>query len=369
MKIQSVLTIIILSLSLSITSTLLGGDVVVIKKSSDSTGSIKGVFFDETIDDNLKPVPSKVQRKKSFRSYKKKRVYKRFSSSTPKKNKRYKRKNISRIDVLQKLRRSDKRWYLTTYRIRRGDNLWKISKRFGVKKSYIISLNKLRNPGSLSVGKRLKIPSRVGRYHRVRKGDTLSKISKIYRVPSQKIRSANFIRNNKIYRGKKIFIPGAMRTIEAKTYKNAKIPRRGYEYYAFKKLRKGKGTRFIWPIKGVITSGFGNRRDPFTGKRKFHCGIDIGAFVGTAVNASASGKVTFSGWKSPYGNMVIVSHRGGYITVYAHNKKLLVKKGDRVKQGQRIALSGKTGAVTGAHLHFEIRKYVTPLNPMRMLKK
>jgi len=78
--------------------------------------------------------------------------------------------------------------------------------------------------------------------------------------------------------------------------------------------------------------------------------------------------VIFSGWKDGYGNTVIMRHEDGYITVYAHNLKTTVEEGAFVKQGGTVALSGRTGAVTGAHLHFEIRKYLTPLDPLRLLR-
>jgi len=126
-----------------------------------------------------------------------------------------------------------------------------------------------------------------------------------------------------------------------------------------------------WPVRGPITSGFGYRRDPFTGSRekRFHCGLDIGAEIGTPVKAASEGKVIFSGWKGSYGYMVVISHKNNYITVYAHNSKNLVETGEIVTRGQVIALTGNTGAVTGAHLHFEIRKGTVPLNPQRMLKR
>jgi murein DD-endopeptidase MepM/ murein hydrolase activator NlpD len=107
--------------------------------------------------------------------------------------------------------------------------------------------------------------------------------------------------------------------------------------------------------------------DPFSGERKFHCGIDISVNEGTGIRAAAEGRVIFSGWKEGYGNAVIVRHRNGYITVYAHNSKNMAQQDALVKKGEIIALSGQTGAVTGAHLHFEIRKYLTPLNPLRFL--
>ena len=96
--------------------------------------------------------------------------------------------------------------------------------------------------------------------------------------------------------------------------------------------------------------------------------MDIGAEIGTSVMASADGEAIFSGWKKGYGRVIILKHKDGYITVYAHNKKNIISTGDKVEKGEVIASSGMSGAVTGPHLHFEIRKYVTPLNPYRFLK-
>ncbi|HSA15316.1 MAG TPA: M23 family metallopeptidase, partial [Spirochaetota bacterium] len=88
---------------------------------------------------------------------------------------------------------------------------------------------------------------------------------------------------------------------------------------------------------------------------------------GTPIKAAAAGTVIFSDWKNGYGKVIVIRHDNGYISVYAHNSSNEVQKGDQVKSGDIVALSGSTGAVTGAHLHFEIRKYVTPLNPTRFL--
>ena len=96
--------------------------------------------------------------------------------------------------------------------------------------------------------------------------------------------------------------------------------------------------------------------------------MDISAPVGTVIRSAEKGRVIFSGWKQGYGRVIIVRHERGYITVYAHNSKKLGKRGDSITRRQKIALSGMTGAVTGAHLHFELRKYVNPLNPIRFLQ-
>ena len=86
------------------------------------------------------------------------------------------------------------------------------------------------------------------------------------------------------------------------------------------------------------------------------------------MKAAEKGTVISSGWKDGYGKLVVVRHDNGYVTVYGHNSELKKNEGDAVDKGEVVSLSGMTGAVTGAHLHFEIQKYGTPLNPARLLK-
>jgi murein DD-endopeptidase MepM/ murein hydrolase activator NlpD len=126
--------------------------------------------------------------------------------------------------------------------------------------------------------------------------------------------------------------------------------------------RKGTGT-FAKPItRGVVTSEFGWR----WGRR--HNGIDIGLPIGSDVKAADGGVVIFSGTKGGYGKCVIIDHGANLKTLYAHNSKLYVRKGDKVFKGQTIAASGNTGVSTGPHLHFEIQKNGTPVNPRKYLK-
>ncbi|MBF2017223.1 MAG: peptidoglycan DD-metalloendopeptidase family protein [Rivularia sp. T60_A2020_040] len=120
---------------------------------------------------------------------------------------------------------------------------------------------------------------------------------------------------------------------------------------------------YIWPAKGVFTSGFGPRWG------RMHKGIDIAAPTGTPINAAADGVVESAGWnRGGYGNLVDIRHADGTLTRYAHNSKVLVSKGQQVEQGQRISLMGSTGFSTGPHLHFEIRKGGTQaVNPIAFL--
>lgn len=123
-------------------------------------------------------------------------------------------------------------------------------------------------------------------------------------------------------------------------------------------------TAFIRPVSGRVTSHFGSRSDPFTQKARFHKGIDIGCPIGSKVVASASGTVSFVGWKSGYGKTVVIDHGNGYKTLYGHLSGYKVQKGKKVKQGDAIALSGNTGRSTGPHLHFEVRKEGNPQRPV-----
>lgn len=118
-------------------------------------------------------------------------------------------------------------------------------------------------------------------------------------------------------------------------------------------------------VEGWYSSNFGYRIDPFTGTQTFHEGIDFPAEVGTAITATASGKVTVAEVHPEYGKMVEIDHGNGLTTRYAHASRLLVKVGDLVLRGQEIAMVGTTGRSTGPHLHYEVRLNGTPQNPER----
>ena len=123
------------------------------------------------------------------------------------------------------------------------------------------------------------------------------------------------------------------------------------------------------PLKhGYISSGFGRRTDPFTGKKKYHKGIDFAGKQGSEVLAVAAGVVTKSGRMTGYGNVVEIRHADGYVTRYAHNQENLVEVGDRVEKGEPIAMLGSTGRSSGPHVHFEVIKGNKVVNPARFIK-
>ncbi len=119
--------------------------------------------------------------------------------------------------------------------------------------------------------------------------------------------------------------------------------------------------------KGWISSYFGKRKDPFTGRTTMHKGMDFAAKMGSDVIAVASGLVTYAGPRSGYGQLVEIRHGGGYSTRYGHNSKVLVKVGDRVSQGQVIAKMGSTGRSTGPHVHLEVLRNGTQIDPARFV--
>jgi len=199
-----------------------------------------------------------------------------------------------------------------------------------------------------------------GVYHRVKKGETLWRISRTYGVSYQEVAEVNNIRNPaKIKAGKRIFIPRARAVRRVKILPKNK--RRASKKEKAPKLIIEKG-RFAWPVKGKLISKYGMRSG------SMHKGIDIKAPKGRPVRAADSGKVVYSDNKMRgFGNVVILSHKGDFYTVYAHNDKNLVKVSQKIRKGEGIALVGSTGNATTPHLHFEIRHAKKTRNPLFFL--
>jgi len=124
-------------------------------------------------------------------------------------------------------------------------------------------------------------------------------------------------------------------------------------------------TPSVMPASGWFSSYYGRRRDPFTGRRQFHYGVDIANRKGTPIYATADGVVKRYGFDKSFGRMVVIDHGYGYETRYGHLQKSLVKKGQEVKRGQQIALMGSTGRSTSSHVHYEVKlngKHQNPFN-------
>lgn len=124
------------------------------------------------------------------------------------------------------------------------------------------------------------------------------------------------------------------------------------------------GFDYCAPVAGVLSSDFGYREHPVEGEERFHYGVDLAADVGTEVDCFADGTVTAVGESSSYGRYCIVAHDGGYSTLYAHCSRITASSGAAVSRGQKIAEVGETGMATGPHLHFELQREGTYLNPI-----
>lgn len=207
-----------------------------------------------------------------------------------------------------------------------------------------------------------------GIYHTVRKGETLYSISRTYDVPVSTLKDVNYLRDaGRIHPGEELFIPGASKPKKVATQ---------YPYKGKPGTKKEGNTRktaglsaspkqrinLIWPVDGVLTSGFGPR------KGSVHTGIDISAPVGTPVIASTGGRVIYADNKlHGYGNLVAIEHKDGYFTLYGHMQVILVHKGDTIRQGQQLGRVGTTGRSSGPHLHFEVRYHKKAIDPLPLL--
>lgn len=234
-----------------------------------------------------------------------------------------------------------------SHRLGSGDSLSAVANRYGVQVGTIISWNQITNARRLPAGLELEIPSYDGVRYVVRRGDTLTSIAQEKRVSYNAVLDANNLDSPVLSPGQVLFLPGvALSRAE---------------------LRAAMGELFIFPTRGRLTSRFGWRRDPFTGVRTFHNGIDIANEVGTPVWAAKEGKVVDVGYHSAFGNYVVLSHEGGYQTLYGHLHSYSVRRGQSVNQGQVIGRMGNTGYSTGSHLHFTVMLRNKDIDPMRVL--
>lgn len=240
--------------------------------------------------------------------------------------------------------------------VREGDSLWRLSRQYGVSMQSLMRANGLTETSILQVGMRLVIPRETGSRvssvserstswgtYTVQKGDTLWSISRRLGVPLQDLLKANGLRETSVLQiGQILRIPGGGGNVVSS---------------------RGTGGVLLWPVHGRISSRFGPRG------RGFHYGIDIIAPSGTVIRAADNGVVSYSGWMSGYGRVVILTHASGLQTVYAHNTVNLVREGQRVRRGDPIARVGSTGNATCPHVHFEVRRNGRPVDPLEFLRR
>ena len=269
--------------------------------------------------------------------------------------------------------------------VSKGDTLYSISRRYNVPLRDLITVNQLTPPYTLAVGQSLSIPT--AKYHIVAKGDTLYNISKRYNIDLTTLsRLNNLSPPYTLSIGQKLALPATIsssRNMYADTDDEVWLPQKSTKVtsskkYTVKKAQtkakktvsssktttvKKRTTKFAWPVKGTVISKFGT-----IGKGRNNDGINIKASKGTAVKAADKGTVVYSGNElKGFGNLILIRHSDGWITAYAHNQKLLVKKGQKVVRGEKIATVGDTGGVNEPQLHFEVRAGKKPVNPLTYL--
>lgn len=193
--------------------------------------------------------------------------------------------------------------------------------------------------------------------HVVRPGENLYRIGRAYDVSHEALARLNGIREpSQLRAGQRIFIPGATRQLPVDIIAPAEP---STEAPSPTEPAEPGVEKYLWPVDGTVNSGFGARGT------SYHDGVDIAAPEGTPIRAIEKGEVIYSDQLKGYGNIVIVRHADGIVSVYAHNEHNRVREGDKVSRGDVVATVGSTGRVTGPHLHFEIRKNNAPQDPAR----
>jgi murein DD-endopeptidase MepM/ murein hydrolase activator NlpD len=258
----------------------------------------------------------------------------------------------------------------------KGDTLYTIAQRYDVPLRSIIDANHLDPPFRIAAGTTLELPQE--RFHVVRQGDTLYGIARLYGVEVSTLASLNRLSPPYGLRsGETLYLPAPVEPPEKAAPAVTALPSgpppekpSGQRDVAAAappaeatkpSPRVGRG--FDWPVQGKIIEGYG------TGPNGTHNdGINIAARQGEPVRAADGGVVAYAGNElRGYGNLVLIKHSGGYMTAYAHNSKLLVKRGEVVKRGQEIAMAGSTGTVDTPQVHFEIRQGTRAIDPTTLL--
>jgi murein DD-endopeptidase MepM/ murein hydrolase activator NlpD len=183
--------------------------------------------------------------------------------------------------------------------------------------------------------------------YKVKSGDSLWTISRKFKVSAAEILKVNVLQTEILYKNQVINIPVYDGKIELPDFQK----------------------NFLWPVNGLISSSYGMRRHPISGKMDFHDGIDIIADRYTPIRAVEDGVISFAGYRNIAGKTVIIEHLDGFTTFYAHCDSILVSEDQIVRKGEIVAKVGKTGYTTGYHLHFGMKLYDTSINPLKYLKE
>ena len=257
--------------------------------------------------------------------------------------------------------------------VKKGENLFRIGKAYGVYHETLARINRVADARDLRIGRRLFIPGAtrrlpveiitpikepVKRAPAVKTAPRTARKPPAARSPAARTPPAESPRT----RVPTPRNPRANAAPRKKPPAKAATPKAPRQTARVRRPRAGaRGQQFTWPVRGKITARFDPRHD------SLNDGIDISAPSGTPVRATLAGQVIYSDRLRGYGNLIIVRHRGGFASVYAHNRKNLVRQGQKVTRRQVIAEVGDTGRVTTPHLHFEIRRNNVARDPLSYL--
>ena len=263
-----------------------------------------------------------------------------------------------------------------THTVQRGDTAFGIAKRYGISLNALVRLNSLDSNFTLSVGQVLQISTAPDQSADVETTDVP--------LPGQQTQAATPSGGVLATAGALVAAPTVVEsTSQAQQDEPASVETTTIQL-ARRRLSEPEapsasdevlllpsnpgaeeaGRRFIWPVRGRLLSGFGPQEGGLVND-----GINIAVRTGEDVRAAASGKVIFASDRfNALGNLILIEHRDSWVTAYAHNDQMLVQRGDRVQQGQVIALAGSSGTVDRSQLHFEIRQDGTPVNPLNFLQ-
>jgi len=272
-----------------------------------------------------------------------------------------------------------------------GDTVYGIARKTGSAPNAIIALNRLRKPYALNVGQQIRVPSStVARSYQqtatpvrkvsnlsvrndasylVRPGDTLYSISRRTGTTVSSLAHANQMRAPySLSVGQSLVVPeisldNAIYRESTRTTSIEDTQRHTSKAISYDTPVQRPNARFVWPIKGAIVDRYGS-----TGSGKRNDGVNIAAPVGAPVRAAADGEVVYRGSElDGYGNLLLIKHEDGYVTAYAHNDVMLVRKGQKVRQGQVISKVGQSGSAKQPQLHFEIRQNLKAVDPTGLL--
>ncbi len=214
-------------------------------------------------------------------------------------------------------------------------------------------------------------PDLVSVKHVVEKGETAYRIAKSYGLSVDELVAANNLETTELKVGQELWVPGAAKKAKVAQYDSPEPEATATARRASGTEKRPAQTRAVkvgkqegvlqWPVRGVLYAKFGRKG------KEGHDGIDLAAPAGSVVKTAGPGTVLFAGDQRGYGLIVLVEHDSHLITLYAHNRDLRVKSGQKVREGQVVATVGDSGKTSGPHLHFEVRKDGVPTDPLDFL--